>query len=245
MRVIFLDLDRTLIGDDYSPEPAKAVVNELKRRGFGIIFNSSKTRAEQEYYRKALNVEDPFIVETGSAIYIPKKYFPFSFNFTREVGEYFVIELGEKYGAIKKVLDDLSEEFGLKYYGNSSIEEVMEFTGLPRHLAELAMMREYSETIFRWKSEKFIEAIKSKGLKVSKGSRFYNVHGNTDKGKAAYILLLLYSKFFGDIESYAVGDGLNDFPLFDVVDKAFIIGNLKHPNAVNISSIEELLEVIK
>ena len=142
MRVIFLDLDKTLIRDDYSPEPAKAVIDELKRRGFKIIFNSSKTRAEQEYYRKALDVDDPFIVETGSAIYIPKKHFPFSFNFTREVGKYFVMELGGKYDVIKQVLDELSEEFGLKYYGNSSIEEVMEFTGLPRHLAELAMMRE-------------------------------------------------------------------------------------------------------
>ena len=245
MRVIFLDLDKTLIGEDYSPEPARAIVDELRRRGFRIVFNSSKTRAEQEYYRKALNVEDPFIVETGSAIYIPKKYFPFSFNFTKEVGDYFVIELGERYEVIKNILDELSKKFGLKYYGNSSIEEVMEFTGLPRHLAELAMMREYSETIFRWKDEGFIEAVKSKGLKISKGSRFYNVHGNTNKGKAARILLLLYSKFFGDIETYAVGDGLNDFPLFEVVGKAFIIGNLKHPNAVNINSIEEVLEVIK
>lgn len=245
MKVIFFDLDRTLIGDDYSPEPAKAVIDELKRKRFRIIFNSSKTRAEQEYYRKALNVEDPFIVETGSAIYIPKRYFPFGFNFTKEVRDYFVIELGEKYEVIKKALDELSEKFGLKYYGNSSVEEVMNFTGLPRQLAELAMMREYSETIFRWKNEWFVEAVKSRGLKVSKGSRFYNVHGNTDKGKAAYILLLLYSKLFGDVEAYAVGDGLNDFPLFDIVKNAFIIGNLKHPNAVNINSIEELLEVIE
>jgi len=244
MKVIFLDLDRTLIGDDYSPEPAEKVIDELKRKGFRIVFNSSKTRAEQEYYRKALNVKEPFIVETGSAIYIPRKYFPFPFNFTREGGDYFVIELGERYEVIKKALDELSEKFGLKYYGNSGVEEVMNFTRLPRQLAELAMMREYSETIFRWKDEGFIEAIKSRGLRISKGSRFYNVHGDTDKGKAAHLLLHLYSRFFGDVEAYAVGDGLNDFPLFDIVKNAFIIGNLRHPNAVNINSMEELLEVI-
>ncbi|ALM76561.1 mannosyl-3-phosphoglycerate phosphatase [Thermococcus barophilus] len=245
MRVIFLDLDKTLIGDDYSPEPAKQIIDELKRRGFRIIFNSSKTRAEQEYYRKALNVEDPFIVETGSAIYIPKNIFPFKFNFTRETQKYFIIELGESYRKIQNVLSEISWVFGLKYYGNSTIEEIMKFTGLPKHLAELAARREYSETIFRWRNEKFVDIIKSKGLTVSKGSRFYNVHGNTNKGKAAHVLLLLYSKLFGDVESYAVGDSFNDFPLFEVVDKAFIVGNLKHPEAVNISSIKELLEVIE
>ena len=243
MKVIFLDLDRTLIGDDYSPEPAERIIGRLKEAGFEIVFNSSKTRAEQEYYRKALGVEGPFIVENGSAVFIPKGYFPFEINTPKEEDGYQVIELGERYRVIKEALDEISAEFGLKYYGNSTVEEVMRFTGLPERLAELAMRRDYSETVFSWRKSGFEAELAGRGLRVSRGSRFITITGDTDKGKAAELLLNLYSKL-GGVESYAVGDAPNDFPLFDVVEHAYILGALTHPGAKNISSIDELLEVV-
>lgn len=243
MKVIFLDLDKTLIGEDYSPEPAKKVVSFLKEKGFKIVFNSSKTRAEQEYYRKILDVTDPFIVENGSAIYISKGYFNFDFPYTREEEHYYVIELGTKYETIRKVLDEIGEHFGLKYYGNSTIKEIIEFTNLPKELAELAMKREYSETIFKWEREGFQKYIEERNLKITKGSRFYTVTGNTDKGKAAKVLIDLYSNI-EKIESYAVGDGENDIPMLEVVDNPFVI-NLPYQKAKSIKTIKELMEVIE
>jgi mannosyl-3-phosphoglycerate phosphatase len=241
-KIIFLDLDRTLLGDDYSPEPAHRVVESLVKAGFEVVLNSSKTFGEQEYYRGAWGLKGPFIVENGSGVFIPDGYFPFEVG-GRKVAEYRVIELGERYERIRKALDGIADEYGLKYYGNSSLEEVMAFTGLPEELARLAMNRMYSETIFKWGKEGFSEALVKNGLRVSRGSRFMNVTGDTDKGKAAKILLDLYSKV-SPVESYAVGDGENDFPLFDVVDHAFIVGNLSHPKAKGIRSIEEILEVV-
>ncbi len=243
MKIIFLDLDKTLIGEDYSPEPAKKIVNFLKERDFKIIFNSSKTKAEQEYYRRALNVTDPFIIENGSAIYIPKGYFNFDFPYNREEGRYYVIELGTKYETIRKVLDKIGEHFGLKYYGNSTIEEIIEFTGLPKELAELAVKREYSETIFKWEREGFQKYIEQRNLKITKGSRFYTVTGDTNKGKAAKMLIGLYSKS-EKVESYAVGDGENDIPMLEVVDHPFAI-NLPYKRGKNIKTIKELIEVIE
>ncbi|WP_456366260.1 mannosyl-3-phosphoglycerate phosphatase [Thermococcus sp.] len=242
MKVIFLDLDRTLLGEDYSPEPARELIDSLKKAGFEVVLNSSKTRAEQEYYRRAWKLREPFIVENGSAVFIPDGYFPFEANGVRMEG-YMVIELGERYEKIKVVLDEVSDKYGLKYYGNSTPEEVMAFTGLPEKLVPLAFEREYSETIFRWSGEGFEGELEAKGLRVVRGSRFVNVIGNTDKGKAALVLLSLYSRL-GKVESYTLGDGENDFPLFEVVDRAFIVGGLRHPKAKNISSLDELLEVI-
>lgn len=243
MKIIFLDLDKTLIGEDYSPEPAKKIVEFLKEREFKIIFNSSKTKAEQEYYRKALDISDPFIVETGSAVYIPKDDLPFNFPFTRKERNYLVIELGVNYTIIKKALDEIRDEFGLKYYGNSSLEEVIKYTNLPRDLAKLAMQREYSETIFTWDTPSFEKELTKRELKISKGSRFYNVTGNTDKGKAAKLILNLYSQI-EKVESYAVGDGQNDIPMLKVVDYPFTIG-LSYSGAKNIREITKLMEVIK
>ncbi|WP_297506146.1 mannosyl-3-phosphoglycerate phosphatase [Thermococcus sp.] len=242
MRVIFLDLDKTLLWEDYSPEPAREFIGSLKEKGFEIVLNSSKTRAEQEYYRRAWKLREPFIVENGSAVFIPDGYFPFEVKGVRK-GSYTVIELGERYEKIKAILDNIAEKYGLKYYGNSTPEEVMAFTGLPEELVLLAFQREYSETIFRWSREGFEEELEAKGLRAVRGSRFVNVIGNTDKGKAALVILSLYSRL-GKVESYAVGDGENDFPLFEIVDRAFIVGNLSHAKAKNISSIDELLEVM-
>ena len=243
MKIIFLDIDKTLIEGIYSPEPAKRVINFLKERDFKIVFNSSKTKAEQEYYRKTLNVTDPFIVENGSAIYIPNSYFNFDFPLGREEKHYCIIELGMKYEIIRGVLDELEESFGLKYYGNSTIEEIMKFTGLPKELVELAAKREYSETIFKWERKGFQKYVEQRGLKIIKGSRFYTVTGGTDKGKAAKILVDLYSKI-EKVESYAVGDGENDIPMLGVVDHPFAI-NLPYKRARNIKTIKELMKVIK
>ncbi|CAB50139.1 mannosyl-3-phosphoglycerate phosphatase [Pyrococcus abyssi] len=242
IKVIFLDIDKTLI-PSYDPEPAEPVIKELKRKGFEIVFNSSKTRAEQEFYREKLDVKTPFISENGSAIYIPKNYFPFEIK-GRETKDYIVIELGVKVEEIRRELRKLEDAYGIKYYANSTKEEIMEFTGMPEELVPLAMEREYSETIFKWSRESWKRTLSERGFTVTMGSRFYSVHGNCDKGKAAKILLELYRRL-GPVRSYAVGDGYNDFPMFDVVDRAFLIGNLTHEKAQNVSSIMEVLEVIE
>ncbi|WP_456367649.1 mannosyl-3-phosphoglycerate phosphatase [Thermococcus sp.] len=242
MKVVFLDLDKTLLGEDYSPEPAKRFIDSLKKAGFEIILNSSKTRAEQEYYRRAWKLREPFVVENGSAVFIPEGYFPFEVEGVRK-GDHIVIELGERYERIKAILDELASKYGLKYYGNSTPEEVRAFTGLPAELVPLAFEREYSETIFKWSRGGFERELEANGLRAVRGSRFVNVIGDTDKGKAALVLIRLYSRL-GKVESYAVGDGENDFPLFEVVDRAFIVGSLRHPKAINIGSINDLLGVV-
>lgn len=242
MRVIFLDLDGTLLGDDYSPEPAEPIIRALLDAGFEVILNSSKTFAEQEHYRKAWRLRGPLVVENGSAIFIPDGYFPFEVPGRRR-GKYTVIELGERYDRIKTVLDKIAPEYGLKYYGNCTLGEVTSFTGLPENLARLAMMRDYSETIFAWKKSGFEESLSRAGLRVSRGSRFIGVTGSTDKGRAARELLRMYSRL-GRVESYAVGDGENDLPLLEVVDHPFTVGTLRYRRGRNISSINELLEVV-
>ncbi|AEC52370.1 mannosyl-3-phosphoglycerate phosphatase [Pyrococcus sp. NA2] len=241
IRIIFLDIDKTLI-PEYDPEPAKPIIEELKRRGFEIVFNSSKTRAEQEYYRRELGIDSPFISENGSAIFIPKGYFPFDIK-GKETKDYIVIELGVSVDVIRRELKRLENFYGLKYYGNSSKEEIVEFTGMPEDLVPLAMEREYSETVFRWSRESWKRNIEEKGFAVTMGSRFFSVHGKSDKGKAAKLIIDFYRRL-GPVRSYAVGDSYNDFPMFDVVDNAFIIGNLRHEKAQNVSSIVEVLEVI-
>ncbi|MBZ9573076.1 HAD hydrolase family protein, partial [Patescibacteria group bacterium] len=73
--IIFTDLDGTLLDENYSYEDALLVLNVLKKKKVPIIFCSGKTEGEQEVIKSEIGLNYPFIVEDGSAIYIPKEYF--------------------------------------------------------------------------------------------------------------------------------------------------------------------------
>lgn len=214
------------------------LVKKLKKKGIPIVFCSSKTRAEQEYYRRVMGVTDPFIVENGSAIYIPKDYFSFSFNYDFSTEKYRVIVLGEKYRKIREVVGKL----GVKSFGKMSVGEVSKVTGLSENLAKLAKQREYSETLVLSEGEKEkLKLIEKAGLSWTYGGKFYSVIGKTDKGRAVKKLLELFKKEFGKVESIGVGDSPNDFPMLEVVDKPFLIGNKKIRNFRVVESFDEIL----
>ena len=74
--IIFTDLDGTLLDDaSKSHTPAVPAIRLVEERGIPLIFCSSKTRAEIEYYREKIGNRHPFIVENGGAIFIPEGYF--------------------------------------------------------------------------------------------------------------------------------------------------------------------------
>jgi len=241
-KIIFFDIDKTLVDKNYNYEDGLFVVEKLKKQGFEIILNSSKTRAEQEYYRKIFNINTPFIVENGSAVYIPTGYFKNLDLPQRDI--YNVLELGIPYYTIVEHLFAIEKEFGLKYYANSTFEEVKKFLGMTEELARLATMREYSETIFRYKKSGFEKILKNRGLTCQMGSRFIAVLGDTNKGKGMDALLNFYRKELPEIKVYAAGDGANDFPMFERADKSFLLGEKDYPGVIKISNIRELLEFI-
>jgi mannosyl-3-phosphoglycerate phosphatase len=233
MLIIFTDLDGTLIDHfDYSYKPVKQLLKKIKSP---IVFCTSKTKAETEYFQKKLKIKHPFIVENGAAIYIPKKYFNFNFKYNRKTRKYFVIELGTKIEKLNKVLKKIKVQ-GNKSYGipkiksflDMSIEELMIETNLTRNLARRAQKREYDipfKIMHHKKQDTFIikEKIKEAGYKFTKGGRFAHITGNNDKGKAVRVLLNLYKKQFKDINSIALGDSENDFPMLKMVDRGYLV----------------------
>ncbi len=111
--VVFTDLDGTLLDRaTYSYAAALPAVKLLLSRKIPIVFCSAKTRAEQEVYRSRLNIPDPFIVENGGAIFIPRGYFPFDFEHDLDLDEYLVIELGTSYRELRAALESLRDEQG-------------------------------------------------------------------------------------------------------------------------------------
>ncbi|HEU65249.1 MAG TPA: mannosyl-3-phosphoglycerate phosphatase, partial [Chloroflexi bacterium] len=228
--IIFTDLDGTLLDSEtYSYEKSLTTINRVKENGIPIICCSAKTRAEQEVYRSELGLFHPFIVENGSAIFIPRTYFPFSFDYHKSVDDLLAIELGIPYSKVRELLDKIRREtdFRLRGFGDMSAAEVAEITGLNIEFARLARQREYDETVKLDISgkdlSKFLEKLGEAGLNWAYGGRLYHIMGGGDKGKAVETLTGLYRKMWGEIRTIGLGDSLNDLPMLAQVDIPILV----------------------
>lgn len=228
--VIFTDLDGSLLDHHtYSYEAALPLVEKLTAAAIPLVFCSSKTRAEQEVYRKKLGITSPFITENGGAIFIRQGYFPFPFDHQRVIDGYQVIELAMPYTEIRRKLETIRIEsrLELKGYGDMDDAEVARLTGLDAASARLARQREYQETLNLTGSEEQVQSVLSRieqaGLNWSRGGRFYGVMAGSDKGKAVRIVTRLFKRKLGHIKTIGIGDSHNDVPMLAEVDTPVLV----------------------
>ena len=227
--VIFTDLDGTLLDHkSYSCEPARPALEGIRTRQIPLVFCTSKTRAEVEATRAALDNRDPFIVENGAAILIPRGYFPFPVQASRRLEMYEVIEFGVPYAEVVAALDRAAAASGCPVRGfhEMTSADVAECCGLSIAEAARAKQREYDEP-FQVLTESpalicaLLNQIEEQGLGWTRGGRFYHVRGDYNKGRAAGILKALYQRFNPGTITVGLGDGPNDLSLLQTVDVPF------------------------
>jgi len=234
-QIVFTDLDGTLLDSKtYSYEESVAAINRLKESGIPIIFCSAKTRAEQEVYRRELALLHPFIVENGGAIFIPRAYFPFQFDYHKRVDELLVIELAIPRSRVRKLLTEIGKRDDFRFTGFTDMRaaKVAEITGLNLESAKLAQQREYDEPVEFDSSGKdvseFLAKLGEAGLNWSYGGRLHHVMGGGDKGKAVEVLTGLYRRMWGEIRTIGLGNGLNDLPFLLQVDVPILVQKRDH-----------------
>lgn len=230
--IIFTDLDGTLLDySNYSFEAALPALELIKERDIPLLICSSKTRKEIEHYRKKLGNLHPFISENGGGIYVPEGYFKVDIqdpiSKTGEAAGYKIIRLGAEYSDLRKALIELRHEgFELKGFGDMTVEEVSEFTGLSKEEAEMAKERDFDEPfVFAGETSEIsslLNAIEARGLHHTQG-QFFHVLGDSDKGKAVSILTDLYRKRYGGTVTVAIGDSPNDIPMLQRVDHPVVV----------------------
>jgi mannosyl-3-phosphoglycerate phosphatase len=230
--VVFTDLDGTMLDRlTYSYEDSLPAIERLRQRGVPLVFCSAKTFAEQTDLRRELSANEPFIVENGAAIFIPVGYFSVILPPHRHLAEHLVIEFGKSYQEIRRILERIRREQGLKFYGygDMTVAEVMLETGLDEAAAGRAMQRDYEETVrFTGSADEnraALLAIRAAGLEYARGARAYGVHGGGDKGKAATLLADIFRRELGTVTTVGIGDSFNDKPLLAAVDKPFLVRN--------------------
>jgi mannosyl-3-phosphoglycerate phosphatase len=234
--IVFADLDGSLLNDKYEYDQIEPIVRQLLSLNVSIVFASSKTRNEIDFYRNKWQISDPFITENGAAIVIPENYFKISYGFTKQAIGYNIIELGTAYRIIREKLVTVRNRTGVTIvgFGDMSVEEIAKDSGLPLGLAQLAKKREYSEPfkILDGSERKVLQAIRNEGLCYTKGGRYLHLLGSCDKGKATSILKNLYLQQFYKILSIGVGDSPNDLAMLEIVDKPFYVNKKADSKAI-------------
>ena len=225
--VIFTDLDGTLLDEKYDYQDIKPIIDKLLVLNVSIVFCSSKTKAEIEFYRKEMRINDPFISENGAAIFIPKGYFSVNYNSSKQTSRYNIIELGIAYSMIRKKMGSVKARFAGKIigFGDMTDEEIANDSGLPLNLTKLAKRREYSEPfrIVEGDEKEFLDLVRKQGFCYTKGGRYFHLISNSNKGKAVAILKDLYSKTFSKVITFGIGNSPNDFSMLEMTDIPILV----------------------
>jgi len=256
--IIFTDLDGTLLDDNYSHKKAINALKLIRKKNIPLVFCTSKTKAEIEYYRKKLGNKEPFVSENGGAIFIPKGYFDLRFKFDKKDKNYLIIELGTDYNKLLPVIKKMKNNFNIKNFNSMTAKEISKISNIPLVNAKLAQKRNYDEPFILVKKtdeKALIKIIRKNKLNFTKGGRFYHIMGNSDKGKAVKILINLFKKKYGIISTYGFGDANNDFEMLNSVDKGYLVmknnrkyASKKYRKAYGVGPVgfnKEVLKILK
>lgn len=232
--IVSTDLDGTLLDHHtYSWQAASPALTMLTHKNIPIVINTSKTTQEVATLQNDLNINDPFIVENGSAILINKEDKRFNTLNLNENETHFIKVLGCERKTITSFLLELKNKTGFVFstFSDYSVEDIMALTGLPKANATLAKNRLYSEPLV-WKDtgenyQTFCQHIEQSGFKLLKGGRFIHILGQTNKGIAAKWLIDNLNKK-STAKLIALGDSHNDLDMLSEADIAVLCKSPAH-----------------
>ena len=230
--VLFSDLDGSLLNhDDYSFAEARPALEKIKRFGIPLILTTSKTRREVEAILAEMDLLEPFIVENGAALFFPARYRGWDLAGGVPFQSYVMFKLGVSYVEIRAFVKRTASRFGVKGFGDWSVEEIVEITGLPPEKVRLAKEREFTEP-FLPGDEKEMEELRrlalKEGIAITRGGMFHHFIGAAqDKGKAVKVAQGLFRRNWGDgVRFIGIGDSANDIPMLERVDVPVLVPHL-------------------
>jgi len=232
-------MDGTLLNHhDYQVQAALPMLDQLEKAGIPVVFNTSKTFSELKDWVTLLNNKHPFIVENGSAIYVPENYFPQGFlteqtSSVKNEDGYQVIVTGIEIQLIQDYLKTVKPD--AIDFTQCSLQQAMDITGLTEKDAAAAQTRQFSVPLMfndDTKQQAFAEQARQDGFGILKGGRFLHVLGTCDKGSSMQILKNLYASCYQKTYTMIVlGDSQNDVAMLRQADVPVVV---KSPSSKSI-----------
>lgn len=205
-------------------------LREAVRCGAAVVFCSSKTGAEVSRLSEELGLFHPFIAENGGGIFVPEGFFGAALHKLPLEGRWRIISLGTAYEILVQALNEVRRELGLVLRGFSdmTVEEVARLSGLSRNDARLAMQRHFDEPfVAEFEGEESMramaDAFSERGLRLTRGERFFHLSGANDKGLAVGHLNELFLREHPAIHTVGLGDSANDLPMLAATNQAFLV----------------------
>lgn len=241
--IITTDLGGTLLDyNTYRFNKAAPALEYCDDIDVPIIFNTSKTFSETEKICKSLNNNHPFIIENGSALYIPKDYFKETIESNIpcfDAGEYWLYKFGLNRSEILSRLTtfNATHHYQYKKFSSYSPQDLSLFTGLNLNQMALAKERQFSEPL-NWLDtsenfDSFQKHLELYGLNAVKGGRFVHVLGQCHKGKPlAFLKELFQLNLNNENILVALGDSDNDKDMFNCADIAIVIESPAHKSSI-------------
>lgn len=233
--IVFSDLDGTLLDHHtYSFQPALRAFQALRTFDIPCILNTSKTFAELIKLRQDLRHQDPFIVENGAAVYIPKHLAIDCEEALEDHGDFWVKAFGPDRNSLNTLMDSVKSQYTFQRFSEMTCKQVIELTGLSEENAKLAMEREFTEPMV-WKDSSIAlnqlrEQLNNHNVQVQRGGRFTHVMGkDCDKARAMVWLSNLYQTYYQEeVVTMALGDGENDIGMLKQADIPVVVRSPVH-----------------
>ena len=215
--LVFSDLDGTLLDhDSYDWSPARPALAALAARKCPVVLTSSKTAAEMIELQGAMDLTSyPAIVENGAGV----------------IGAPGASDRAFDYDGLREALDSLPRATRdcFRGFGDMSVDEVANVTGLSPEGAVKAKDRQFSEP-GTWTGtdaarDAFVEDLKTLGVTAQQGGRFLTIsYGRTKADGMTDVTNALMPE-----QTLALGDAPNDIPMLEMADHGVIIANPHRP----------------
>ena len=241
--LVVSDIDACFMDENYRYEDAMEAVHALQKKGYPLVFNSSKTLAELKALTQELELDTPIVAENGGIIAVPKNSDLAELcqssteKLWQEMDEYWISNTALSRTAILKVAHELRSEhhFAFQGFADWDVSDVMAHTGLEQNKAALAKDRHVSEPIIwqdtqeRWLE--FYQLIQKKQTRALHGGRFIHLMGSCDKSDGLEAVRSLYEAFDSETDwtSMALGDSPNDLSMLESADIGIVIPHSDGP----------------
>ena len=229
---VITDLDGCLLdARTYSFAPARRALRRLRRQGVPLALCTSKNRAEVRHLFGALGTTHITVLEDGAAVLLPPGTAPRTAQpSARRTRDGRLLALAAPHSVVRGAFRILRRRTrgAAAGFGDLPLRDLAALTGLAPDAARRAARREFDEPFVFIRAERVWDPVARRaarrlGLVVTRGGRFYHLHGPTDKGRAARLVRGILEARHGRLTVVALGDSPLDAAFLRDADLPVIV----------------------